>query len=281
MTDGGKSRLFKVRNVCGDTFEVEALPYLTEPQSILKVYPEANLIVTKDTLFTLDGKIMRQHNKENISIEPVNDEWIILSDSLLDNDTRFQITFWDGTKERDYIWGRHLIKNDKYFAVYTSGDKRWLVYLRDGTLIVDVNNAETDMKICGNFCVALGIGAHSAYSLLPQKSILAEEHCIFQKQQLILCSNYADFALCANLQGMVQTYYCGKFSDFGQATMVDLYDEAGLFSICRNGRYFLYRFNGEPFAENICPCGADSVAYDKDDNTVLIDTNGVFRIIRL
>ena len=280
LTDGGKSRLLKVRSISENTFETEPISDLSEPQTILDVYPDANLIVTQDKLLTLDGKVVLQHNKAKLSIEPVGNKWMITQDSLQDNDVRYSISFWDGSKDYDFIFGRYLLKADKYFAVYTSGDRCWLFYQYDGNLVLVLYNTESDMKIYGDFLMAVGIGTHSLYSLLPQCDAHAKEHCIFRQKSLILCSSHTDFALSANLQGIIQTYYCGKFSEFGQAQMVELYDFPELFCIKRDGKYFLYQFNGAEFAEDICPNGADSVSYDKEDKTLLIEVNGVFHIMQ-
>ena len=282
ITEDGKSRLYSIPTDLTDdcSFEPHVLPFLSEPQTVLEVYPEANLIITQDSMFTLDGKIVQQNSKEKISISPVGDEWMIVRDSHQDNDLRFQITFWDGKAERDYIWGRYLLKDDKYLAIFTSGDHRWLVYQYDGTLVLDIADADAEMMICGDFFVTHGIGSHAIYSLKKQDSPLAEQHCVFRRQQLVMCSTHEDFALCANLQGQVQTCYRGQYRDLGKAEMVDLYDRADLFIIKRNGRYFLYRLDGTEFAQNICPFGADMAAYNPDENSLLIDTNGVFHLMR-
>ncbi len=284
LTDGGKSRLFKVRNNYDVTsFELEPLAFLPEPQTVIEVYPQANLIMTQDTLFTLDGKIVLHNDRDKISVIPINsletNKWMILQDSMHDNDTRYRLTFWDGATEYDYIWGRYLLKSDKYFATYTSGDRRWCVYAYDGKLILDVENESADMKICGDFFIAQSIGNHSSYSLKQLSTGKAEKRRVFKQQQLIMCSTNQDFAIGANLQGIAQTYYQGIYREYGKVEMIELYDKAGLFTVKRNGKYFLYHYNGEVFATNICPCGADYVAYDETNNTVLIGVNGVFRLI--
>ncbi|MBR6355576.1 MAG: hypothetical protein IKR92_01860 [Alphaproteobacteria bacterium] len=285
LTDGNKSRLFKVpENVSvkssefAEPFEIEVLPFLPEPQAILEVYPDANLIVTQDSIMTLDGQIIMQNEKDKISVIPIKDsaEWIILQDSMHDNDTRFRLTFWDGKAQRDYIWGRYLLQSAKYLALFTSCDHRWSVYTRDGMLVLETITTSEEMRIHGDFLVVEGIGTHSAYALKPDAETAGL--CVFTNQQLILCSNEQNFAICANLQGMVSSYYDGFRRFHGQAEMIELYDRAGLYALKRGGRFFLYRFNGERFADNMYPCGADSVAYNQEENTLLIGVNGLFRL---
>ena len=206
---------------------------------------------------------------------------MIVQDSGQSNDTRYRLTFWDGRAEHGYFWGRYLISGDKYFAVYTRGDKRWCAHNYEGELVLEVDHEETKMDICGNFLTAHAIGNHSLYSLCQQKSHHAADHRIFDHQQLIFCSAYDDFALCANMQSMVQTYYRGNYHSYGLVETIDFYDSARLFALKRNGKFAIYRFNGEPFAPNLYPSGADFVAYNETDNTLLIGTNGVFRFMRV
>ena len=285
LTDGNKSRLFRVpKNLLveplelAESFEIEMLPFLPEPQTVLNVYPDANLIVTQDSIMTLDGQIIMQNEKDKISVIPIkNDtEWIILQDSMHDNDTRFRLTFWDGKAQRDYIWGRYLLQSEKYLALFTSCDRRWSVYTIEGTLVLETTTATEEVRIHGDFLVAEGIGIHSAYTLKPNSETAGV--CVFTNQQLILCSNTQNFAICANLQGLVSSYYNGFHRVHGKAEMIELYDRAGLYSLKRDGRFFLYRFNGEHYAANIYPCGADSVAYNQEENTLLIGVNGLFRL---
>lgn len=281
LTDGNKSYLYKVpENAATEPFEINPLPFLSE-SSALEVYPDANLIVTQSALITLDGKTILSNRRDKISVVPVNNEWMIIQDSLQDNDSRFQIMFWDGTKERDYIWGRYLVRGKKYLAVYTSGDRRWIVYDYKGDMFLDVGGEMADMEICGDFFITKSIGNCSAYTLCKQKTTLAQDHCVFKQKLLILCSEHENFAISANLQGMVQTYFNGEFSDYGKAEMIDLYDRADLFVLKRGGKFYLYRFNGDSFAENICPCGADLTAFDEQNNSLLIGANGSFRLINL
>ena len=282
ITNSGKSNLYKVpENISQEPFELETLPYLPEAQSVLEVYPEANLLLTQEALMTLDGKIILQQEHNKISVVPIGKKWMIVQDSMQNNDLRYRIMFWDGTKEREYIWGRFLIYSEKYLAVYTSGDKRWCVYSYDDALVLDVDQEQAQADICGDFLVTESIGNYAVYSLRKQDSFYAKEHCIFAHQQLIIPSAYANFVLCANLQSVVQVYFEGVYSEYGKAEMIELYDRAGLFTLKRGGKFFLYRLNGESYGENICPCGADLVAYDEDENTLLIGVNGSFRLLRL
>ena len=282
MTEGGKSRLLRIsKGESPDTFDASELPFLSGPQDVLDVYPEANLIVTQDKLMTIDGRIIFEHDKAHITVELVSDKWMIIEDMLVDSDSRYRITLWDGARECCCFFGRYILRSEKYLAVYTVHDCLWRVYLYDGRQVLEIHNPEKDMVISGDFLLLEGLGSHAAYALAEIGETSSDDKCIFSNQQLILCSSYENFALCCDLQGVVRTYFRGQYHDFGRVESVDFYDHAGVFSIQRNGRYFLYRLSGTPFAENICPYGANAIAYDRDENTLLIDTNSVFHLVRL
>ena len=281
ITEGSKFRLLKIPKVTnGDSFEVAPFPFLPDPQTSLDVYPEAGLIVTQDTLMTIDGKIILNHENAHFEVELVSDKWMIIEDMKLDNDIRYRITFWDGEKESGYICGRKILRSEKYFAVYTAHDSVWRVYTYDRRKVLELEHTEKDMHLKGDFFLFEGVGHYVAYTLASKESS-AEEKCVFNHQQLILCSIYMEFALCSDIRGNIRTYHQGKYTDFGKVEEVDLYDKAGIFVIRRNGRYFLYKFNGDVFADNICPYGADKVAYNQDDNTLLIGVNSVFHLVKV
>lgn len=259
-------------------FEMHALPFLAEPQMVLEVYPEANLIVTQDKVLTLDGSLVLEHEKDVISVELVSDKWLIVQDSKQNNDARYRLMFWDKQSEHNYIWGRYLLRSEKYFAVYTSCDMLWCVYTYEGTCVLKIDHEDADFLLEGDFLVSSTVGNHSVYSLLSKKGIKASDCIVFSQQPLVLISRYYNFGVCANMRGEVIAYYCGEYRDYGKVEKITLYDRAGLLCLKINGRFFLYRFNGEKFAENVCPYGADAIAYNEDDNTLLINTNGILHL---
>lgn len=281
ITEGGRFRLLQIpKGTKDDSFEVAPFPFLPDPQSVLDVYPEANLIVTRDTLMTIDGKIILNHENAHFEVKMVRDKWMIIEDMNLDNDIRYRITFWNGKEESGYICGRELLRSEKYFAVYTAHDSMWQVYTYDKCKILELEHAKKNMHIKGDFFLQEGLGHYVAYTLASKEGG-PEERCVFNNQQLILCSDYVEFALCSDIRGYIRIYYQGKFTDFGKVEEVDLYDKAGIFVIRCNGRYFLHKFNGDIFADNICPYGADKVAYNQDDNTLLIGVNSVFHLLHV
>ena len=282
ITEGNKSRLFRIpKNAEEDTFTVSVFPYLPEPQSVLEVYPDAHLIATQDTLMTLDGRILRQHEHIKISVELISDKWLIIEDMQSDCDSRYRIVFWDGEEESCCFWGRYILRSEKYLAVWTAKDCLWRVYAYDQRQVLEVHNPDQNVRLKGDFLVVEGLGDYTAYTLADDNEKLSEKKCVFKHQQLIVCSSYNNFALCCNLSGAMQTYFDGQYRQYGKVESVDFFDRADIFSICRNGRYFPYTLTGEPFAENICPYGADMIAYSKEDNALLINTNSVLHLIRL
>lgn len=281
ITEGARFRLLQIpKGTQGDSFEVAPFPFLPDSQPVLDVYPEANLIVTQDTLMTLDGKIILNHENAHFEVELVSDMWMIIEDMRIDNDIRYRITFWNGKEESGYICGRKLLRSEKYFAVYTACDSMWTVYTYDRRKVFELEHAEKNMHLKGDFFLVEGLGHYVAYTL-ASKAGSVEEKCVFNHQQLILCSNYMEFALCSDIQGNTKIYHQGKYADFGKVEEVDLYDKAGIFVVRRNGRYFLHKFNGDTFADNICPYGADKVAYDQNENTLLIGVNSVFHLVHV
>lgn len=278
VTEGKSSQLFSISKASDDdkAFVAEVLPFLPDPQVFLKIYPEARLIVTQDKLMTLEGKIILQYEKAKLSVELVSDKWLIIEDTLADSDIRYRITFWDGQNENSNIYGKHFLRNHKYIAVYTSSDHGWRVLTYDGKSVLKIKNVGMDMRICGDFLLTSSVGNYTAYGLDEKNN---NGRPVFENQQLILCSNWDDFILCSNIQGYVQTYYRGKYKKIGKLDSIELFDRAGVYVVKKNGRFFLYKFNGKPVAANICPYGADKVAYNQDENSILINTNGVYHLI--
>ena len=282
IDEDGKSRLYRVpRKLTGKTFELQSLNNLSEPQSGLKVYPYANLVVTDYGLFTTQGELLREHNKDQISVIKAGWQWLIIQDSLTDNASRYCLTLWDGYDEQYSLRGQKLILSPKYFALYTSSNQCWSIYTLNCVLRFTTDSEHQDVVLNNNFLITHSVGKHSLYSLHKRNSTQADDYCIFRNQQLILCSSREQFALCADLSGTVQIHYRQKYHNMGKAEQVLLYDKAGLFSIKRNGRIFLYCFDGSPYAENICPYGADMVSYNQEDNTLLIGLNGIFRLLQI
>lgn len=282
IEEKGKFMLYKLPKDFDESksFALHTLPFLTEPQITLDVYPEANLIVTQDRIFTLDGRIVMEYNGDSVQVELVSDKWMIIQDSHYDNDVRYRITLWDGFKDYDYIWGRYFMRSNTYFAVYTLGDKVWRVFTYDGACVLNIDHADAEFILDGFFLISASAGNHSIYTLIPKETPESLEHAVFLKQPLIMNSKYDDFAVCANIRGEVTAYYHGKYFKYGRVESIDLYDRACIFSLKINGRYFLYHFNGERYGENICPFGADAVAYDCEHHSLLINTNGVWRLFK-
>lgn len=265
----GRSRLYKVpQQVENCAFELTPMQFLSEPQASIDVYPECNLIVTPDALFTLDERLVLSREHGNIEIVPADKNWLIIQSYPQENDCHFHVLFWNGREITDEYKGQKLVRNDRFLALYTKKGKFWKAYSNNGELLLQTEKESANIELCGHFMVTNAVGNHTVYSLKSR-------NCLFTNQQLILCSFYSDFVVCANLQGEVQTYYNGKTTQLGKAEYVEIFDRAGLFCLQQKDGYFLYRFSGDDYASY----SYEGVAYDAENNSLLLNSDGKYHFV--
>lgn len=245
-------------------------------QKRLDIYPEYNLVVTDDQIYTMQGKNVLQHVH--------NDEVIFFSmcDSLLvqlkyTQSDCFCILWWDGQQILKQINQQHrmLRWNENFVVVLFDRPEHntvWEVYDSRGNLQEFFGAISCwDIKLYGNFLVVDGLAQHNVYHLSSQQ-ILAE------KQQRIVASSKSDFMMCSTITGELKTWFKGKWAqlpkveDFG--LLADDRVDCGIYYLRMKGKYFLYFFDGSPFRDTDYPQGVDYAGYNADSMRILIMNEG-------
>lgn len=240
-------------------------------QKKIDIYPEYNLLVLQNQIRSFDGSKITDVNHSEIKILP-------MSKCALIQETRspqaFDLIVWDGAKIiRRFHDCSDIRYNDEYFAVVqaelSEEGSRWMIYRKNGKLI-DCPNAfiSNDIRLIGNFLIIDGLGNHSLYWL--KKSQLIKD-----EQQKIVVSPYEDFAMCCSITGKISVFYQNqwrlleeKADDFGLVA-----DDLGMYYLLKNGKYYIYLFNGKPFLKVLYPDGIDFIGYDEEKMTLMLFSN--------
>ena len=281
LSDERKSRLYKVETAPDNTLKLVKMKYLSEDHSSIEVYPQCNLIISSRSIYTLDEQIVVSRMGADVKLYPAGKSWIIILDYHRDSDTRYCVIWWNGKQKYEFAFGYDLILTDRYLALFIRHGRYWTVYELEGAMVLEPECLDSqNIEIRGDFMFLHSVGNHSLYSLKQRHKYTLQGGAIFRGQQLILCSKHDDFAICCGLNGLIQTYYREKFMQFERAENIDIIDFASLFCLKRGNKFFLYRFDGEPFATDICPQGADTVAYNKKDKSVLIGVGETYHLLK-
>lgn len=282
IEDERKSRLYKVENQPeAMTFKLSPLKNFEDYCDSIKVYPQCNLIISSRGVYTLDGTLIIPRSGSEVTLYPAGKSWVIVLDYKQDTDTRYCAMWWNGNQKFVFAFGNRLYTDNNYFALYIKRDRCWNVYTAGGSLVLETERCEGEgAEICGNFMIVHAIGNHTLYNLRQSFRYTIQSANIFGFQQLILCSAHDDFAICSDLKGVIKSYYRGDRAEFEHADYIELFDFASLFGLKRGNKFFLYRFDGQPFKleENLNE--VDFVAGNEEQKTLLIGTNGNYRQLK-
>ena len=254
FSDDRGARLFKIE--CTDNKrKLCAVDFLPTSQKFIEVYPEHNLIVTSDSLYTLQGELILCENFDLADIICFPQNLLICAKSQYG---KIRILMWNGKEITRDIMAKKLLHNDKYIAVLC---KNWNFFDIEGKLVLTIDRSTPDIRM-GNDIVAFDeIGNHSVYSLKTGE-------CVMQRKQIVEISSWCSFAIGVDLQRKATIYCEGNISYFFEVSFIGLVDEAQLFYVCygKSKSYVIYDCkNLKIFAED-----ADIISYDKESHTLLI-----------
>jgi len=281
IKDGRKSRLYKVKtNSEDDTLELVAMKHLSKDYDSIDVYPQYNLIITPGAIYTLDEQAVFMYSGSDISIYPDDKSVSIVADNKRNNDVRYCVIWWNGENKYGYAFGNEILITDKYIALYIKRDCCWTVYNRKGSLVLETGRYENkDIEICGDFLIIHNLGNHTIFSLKQKHRYMLQGEEIFKQQQLILCSNRDDFAICSDLSGNIQSYYRDTYARHMPADHIEIFDFATLFCLKRSNKFFLYHFDGQPFAPEKNLHEVDFISGNEQQKTLLLGIDKTYRLI--
>ena len=282
LKDERSSRLYKVENLPDGTMKLIKMKYLSKPHSCIDVYPQCNLIVSSRTIYTLDEEVVISRTGADVKLYEAGENiWLVALDYGRENDMRYCIMWWNGKRKYEFAFGGELMMNERYLALYVKRDRFWSVYSLNGTLLLETKCCDgQEAELRGDFLLLHSVGNHSIYSLHRQHMYNMQESPIFSRQQLILCSKHDDFAICCGMNEVIKGCYQGKRMTFESAEQIDLVDFASLVCLKRGKKFYLYRFNGKPFATDICPQGADVVAINEKDKSLLVGADETYHLLK-
>lgn len=244
--------------------QLKAVDFIEENADYIAVYPECNIIVAKETLYSVNGQKIATCAGNDIKIISQKGIYTIMSDSA--HAQNGCLIMWNTHKVLLRIEYQKFIADKFYFAAYA--DKKWYVYdwkgnLRNADYLID----DDDIIIKGHFLIKSGIGNHELYSL--KHGILLR-----QKQNIIMCSKTDDFALCASLNHRLEIFYRGGWRYIDNVDFFKLLDDIKLFCIQRDKKYYLYSYPRlKPVMTDDFPCGLDFVSYDEQSHTLLLKSD--------
>ena len=230
-----------------------------------RVEIELGLIFTKAGLFNLEGQKVSNFSHTKFTTHKLHGEHNHLivdaacSEILLMNGCRIVLEAETQT-----------VKRSKRYIAFTA-DSEWQIYRYNGLKISFAYPIPAEHKMfLGDSLIVCGTpGNYRLYSLY-NKEVLCD------KQNVICCSPTQHFAICSELAGKkANIFYNGywkSFDNVDEFTIVN--DQHRLFALRRNGKYFVYNYDGTPDTDlaNKYPEGMDFVSFN--DGLLMIMNNG-------
>jgi hypothetical protein len=282
IEDERKSRLYKVENQPeAMTFKLSPLKNFEDAYDSIKVYPQSNLIISSHGVYTLDGTLIISRSGAEIKLYSSGKSWVIVLDYKRDTDTRYCAIWWNGNRKFVVAFGNLLYTDNNYFAFYIKRNHCWTVYTAGGSLVLETDRCEGEgVEICGNFMIVHAVGNHTLYYLRQSFNYAIQSANIFGYQQLVMCSAHDDFAICADLKGVIKSYFHGILTEFENADHIELFDFASVFSLKRGNKFFLYHFDGQPFMPEENLNEVDFIAGNEEQKTLLISKDDNYRQLK-
>lgn len=266
VTDDSGSRLFKIESVAGKS-QLNSVGFISKPQKFIHIYPEHNLIVTPQTLYTLNGDVIENGDFDQMKI--IYFPKIVLLHSNPKTE-RICVFIWNGKKIVHNETILKLVYSDKYIALHKSDG--WIFFDDNGRYVLSVSKNTPYIRLSGDIVVFDEVGNHCAYSLKSGRWIM-------ERQQLIKVSAKYDFAIGVNLLQDATIYHNGKLKHLSAVSYAEIIDEARLFYVLheQSKLYTVYKYsNLEVFAQNM-----EIVSYNPDSRILLLATPPDFSTFRI
>lgn len=234
--------------------------------SAVHMEEKAGLIFTSKGLFSIDGKKVSNFTGTEVKLIKLlgKQSYLIVSTN---NSFSKDVLLWDGQQIKLDVGTEKYAVSTSFVAV--TDNENWRIYNSNAEEIkLAYPIAKSDNLFLGNSLVVCGTaGKYRMYSL-SNKSLLCDN------KNLIICSPTKPFALCAEMSGKRLDAFCNNswvtFDNVDNFLIVD--DKLNLFALQKNGKYFIYNYNGmpEPVFATKYPNGVDFVASD----------NGILMVIK-
>ncbi len=282
MEDERKSRLYKVENQPNTlTFKLTPAEKFPDEYDYLEVHPQNNLIITPRGIYTLDGTLVLPRSGADVKLYRVGSLCLIVLDYKHNCDTRYCVMWWNGRQKYLFAFGSRLILNENYVALYIQRDSYWTVYNISGCMVLETERGESDnIEIRGDFMMVHAVGNHTLYNLRHSFRYSIQSANVFGHQQLILCSAHDNFAICSDLSGVIKSFYNDNYTEFERADYIELFDFASLFCLKRGKKFYLYRFDGQPFKCDLDFSRVDFIAGNDEQKTLLIGMGENYRQLK-
>ena len=260
----GKFSVFKC-SCSDDNVKIHPVGELVNVSNI-RIEEKAGLIFSAKGLFTLSGKKVSNFTGTQFNLVKLAGRCCYLIAST-GNSFGYDVLLWDGEAIRLDTGTEKYAVSSCYVAV--ADNENWRIYSRFGEEVkLAYPIAKTDNLFLGDSLAVCGTaGKYRMYSL-SNKSLLCDN------KNLIVCSPTKPFALCAEMSGKRLDAFCNNrwitFENVDNFAIVD--DKLNLFALQKNGKYFIYNYNGmpEPVFATKYPNGVDFVASD----------NGILMVIK-
>lgn len=243
-------------------------------QKRLEVYPKLNLVLTDGELYTLTGEvILLGLCKDEVIFTPMRHHILMQCQSV----KATSLLWFKGHKIAEIIFCKRLVCcNEDYSVVEMEKDNLedsscWQVYSDEGKKVFKCPFRGDTVRLCGYFLIIDNLTQHGIYHLPSQKFLLED-------QQRIVASSEIDFMMGCNITGELRCWFQDKWTQHSKVEnfdiLVDVEGKNGIYYLKQNGKYFLYTFDGKPFANLQIPHGADFVGYDADNQSIMLVNEG-------
>ncbi len=243
----------------GNDEKTELVPLeFAQNLSSLKVYEHNNLIITPDTVCTLQGQVLLHHNGDAEVVKLPSKILIFAKDKKYG----IQLIIWNGRK----VLLQESCSGFRYSQKYLALQYRqvWSLFKIDGTPIDEAAFSAEDVEIHSEFLIAKHLCKEDLYSIKKRAVIKKEQTKILCSDNLVLCAKVGESSL--SVYDGIRWTRIPNADEFNMINGVD-----HLFYVKRKDKYFLY--DGiRRFMKSEYPDGVDFVGYDKE--MLMIVNNG-------
>ena len=270
QTQGTRKSLFRYKDL---GIKLSPVPFAQNAYSI-DVYEDANLIVCDARYNTLDGTLIDFHTDTHpISIIKLKENWLILTENSLFTKNNINCFIWSGANILLSMGDlKSVVHSDKYVAMLRQNECHVYDYNANRLSRFPILENE-QVFIYGDLIYCKVLGNSSLRSI-------SKDELLKSNQFLLVCSKKANgFAMCSSLNKKdIEIYYDKSWrtvenvASFGLVDSIS--DELELYYIERNGKFFIYHFNGNRVYSQF-ENGLDYFKYNPKNGTLFIIADGL------
>lgn len=251
-----------------DGYKTKPVSFLPAFLPTLEVMENAKLILTENKVYTLDGHIVAENFKHDakISVSKFAQNWKILVRNKHGEVQKLGI--WDGKEIIGRYQGDNIFFDENNIVVAqklpSSFSYKFTIY-HNGVL-QKYSPIGDDVYLFGDTLVCCN-DKETVYSI-------ATGEIICENVEGVFCSENGNFLLCFDENNCFSSYYNKRWTEIGEYEYDNLYDDAKIFSLRKNGKYYIFEFNGKLLFGDV-----DDFSLSHANSSLLLKTDGEFMLL--